>query len=97
MPTVPARSAPRRTRHGRERSGWLLALTGLALLVVSVVMMAAGARPLRAQTARPHPAPSRLAPPRLPGPGGRYQVARGPRHPGTIFLSEYARFPRMSA
>jgi hypothetical protein len=43
MPTASTHSAPRGTRRGREYSGWLLALTGLALLVAAVVMMAAGA------------------------------------------------------
>lgn len=42
MPTAPTRSAPRETRRGWEIPGWLLAITGLALLVAAVVMMVAG-------------------------------------------------------
>jgi hypothetical protein len=42
---------------GRERPRWLLAVTGVALLAASVVMMAAGAQQSRAQTSRPHLAP----------------------------------------
>jgi hypothetical protein len=42
MPTAPTHSAPRETQRGREFSGWLLAITGLALLVAAVVMMVAG-------------------------------------------------------
>jgi hypothetical protein len=40
---TPTDPAPPGTQRGRERSGWLLAITGLVLLVVSVVMMAVGA------------------------------------------------------
>jgi hypothetical protein len=65
----------RQDRQGRQRRCWPLAVSGLALLVASVVMMAAGAQSSRAQTARPHLAPSRLAPLRLPAPAGRYQVS----------------------
>lgn len=43
MHTASTDPAPRRAQHGREWSGWLLGITGLALLVASVVMMAAGA------------------------------------------------------
>jgi hypothetical protein len=42
MPTAPTHPASRGTRRGRESSGWLLAITGVALLVAAVVMMAAG-------------------------------------------------------
>ena len=56
----------RRTRGGR-RSCWLLGISGLALLVVSVIMMASGAEPSIAQTARPPQAPTRLARLWLPG------------------------------
>jgi hypothetical protein len=43
MHTVQTESAPRGAQHGRGWSGWLLATAGLALLVASVVMMAASA------------------------------------------------------
>jgi hypothetical protein len=61
------RRSPRDSRSSR----WVLASTGLALLVMSIVMMAYGAQPSRAQTTRPAEAPARL---RLPAPDGRYQV-----------------------
>ena len=66
MSTVPTRPAVRGTRHGRgRRRCWPLAITGLALLAISIVMMMVGAQSSRAQTSRQHPAHSRLAPPRL--------------------------------
>jgi len=75
MPTTaPVHPEPRGTQRGRPRRCWPLAVTGLALLVASVLMMTAGAQSSRAQTARQHLAPSRLAPLRLPAPAGRYQV-----------------------
>jgi hypothetical protein len=40
MPTVQTKPAPREAQHGREWSGWPLAVAGLVLLVASVVMMA---------------------------------------------------------
>jgi hypothetical protein len=43
MHTVQTERAPREAQHGREWSGWLLAVAGLVLLVASVVMMAASA------------------------------------------------------
>ena len=43
MHTVQTDQAPGRTQRGREWSGWLFAITGLVLLVASVVMMAASA------------------------------------------------------
>ena len=50
------------------RRPWALAAAGLALLTASVVMMAAGAQPSRAQTAPPRPAAAKLVPgaPRRP-------------------------------
>jgi hypothetical protein len=43
MHTVQTNPAPREAaQHGREWSRWPLAITGLVLLVASVVMMAAG-------------------------------------------------------
>ena len=68
------RRQPQPHGPGRQRPRWLLAVTGVALLAASVVMMAAGAQQSRAQTSRPHLAPSRLAPLRLPPLTGRYQV-----------------------
>jgi hypothetical protein len=59
-------------RAGGPRSRWSLAIAGVTLLVVSVVMMATGAQPSRAQTARP--AAGHLVSLRLPAPTGRYQV-----------------------
>jgi hypothetical protein len=71
MPT--ARSGPatdRPSRPGRPRDGrrsrWALGITGLALLVVSVIMMASGAEPLMAQIAHPAQTPTRLTPLRPP-------------------------------
>ena len=64
----------RRTRGDGRRSRWLLGISGLALLVVSVIMMASGAGPSIAQTVRPAQAPTRLSPLRLPTPAGRYPV-----------------------
>jgi predicted dienelactone hydrolase len=55
MHTAPTRPAPggtqqgRQGRQGRQRRCWPLAVTGLALLAASVVMMAAGAHSSRAQ------------------------------------------------
>jgi hypothetical protein len=43
MHVVQTDQAPRGAQHGRERSGWLLAIAGLVLLVASAVMMAASA------------------------------------------------------
>ena len=43
MHVVQTDQAPRAAQQGRERSGWLLAIAGLVLLVASVVMMAASA------------------------------------------------------
>ena len=43
MYTAQTDQAPRGAQYGRERSGWLLAIAGLVLLVASVVMMAASA------------------------------------------------------
>ena len=43
MYTVQTDQAPREAQHGRERSGWLLAIAGLVLLVASVMMMSASA------------------------------------------------------
>lgn len=43
MHTASTDPASRGAQHVREWSGWLLGITGLALLVASVVMMAAGA------------------------------------------------------
>lgn len=43
MHTVQTDQTPREAQHGREWSGWLLAIAGLVLLVASVMMMAAGA------------------------------------------------------
>ncbi|HEY2490318.1 MAG TPA: hypothetical protein VGI37_12495 [Streptosporangiaceae bacterium] len=43
MHVVQTGQAPRGAQHGRERSGWLLAIAGLVLLVASVLMMAASA------------------------------------------------------
>ena len=40
MHTVQTNPAPREAQHGREWSGWPLAIAGLVLLVASVVMMA---------------------------------------------------------
>ncbi len=74
MPTALVHPEPRGTQRGRPRRCWPLAVTGLALLVASVLMMTAGAQSSRAQAARQHLAPSRLAPLRLPAPAGRYQV-----------------------
>jgi hypothetical protein len=54
MHTAQSRPAPDRTR----RSRWMFGVSGLALLVVSVIMMASGAPPSRAQTVRPAQAPS---------------------------------------
>ena len=62
----------RRTRGDGRRSRWLLGMSGLALLVVSVIMMASGAEPSIAQTVRPAQAPARLARLRLPTPPGRH-------------------------
>lgn len=42
MSIAPPQAASRGTRRSRELPGWLLAVTGLALLVVAVVMMVAG-------------------------------------------------------
>jgi hypothetical protein len=66
MHTVLTQPAAGETAHGRRRRCWPLAVAGLALLVASIVMMAVGAQPSRAQTAHPHLAPARLAPLRLP-------------------------------
>ena len=41
MNTVQTNPAPREAQHGRDWSRWPLAITGLVLLVASVVMMAA--------------------------------------------------------
>jgi hypothetical protein len=68
MHTVLTQPASRETPRGRRRRCWPLAVTGLALLVASVIMMAIGAQPSRAQAVRPHLAPSRLAPLRLAPP-----------------------------
>jgi hypothetical protein len=80
MHTAQSRPAPDRTR----RSRWMFGVSGLALLVVSVIMMASGAQPSRAQTVRPAQAPAqlralvqgykRLVRLQLPAPAGRYQV-----------------------
>ncbi len=70
VPRTP-RDGQRPSRRDSQGSRWLLASTGLALLAVSVVMMAYGAPPSRAQTVRPAEAPARL---RLPVPDGRYRV-----------------------
>ena len=64
MPTAQPRRKP------SNRSRWLLGVTGLVLLVVSIVMMASNAPASRAQTVRPsltptqlwHPAPTRPSP-----------------------------------
>lgn len=42
MSTAPSHSASRATQRGWEFPGWLLAGSGLALLVVAIVMMVAG-------------------------------------------------------
>jgi hypothetical protein len=65
--------------NGR-RSRWVLGVSGVALLVVSVIMMAIGAQPSQAQTVRPAQAPAQLARLRLPAPTGRYQVGTVPLH-----------------
>ncbi|HEX4063770.1 MAG TPA: hypothetical protein VHY58_22375, partial [Streptosporangiaceae bacterium] len=62
------------SRGGGRRSRWLLGISGLALLVVSVIMMASGAEPSMAQIVRPAQAPTQLARLRLPTPAGRYPV-----------------------
>jgi Platelet-activating factor acetylhydrolase, isoform II len=64
---------PRRAGGGR-RSRWSLAIAGVTLLAVSVVMMATGAQPSRAQTTRPAANAKHLVSLRLPAPAGRYQV-----------------------
>lgn len=72
----PATDHPSRPKHPRDgrRSRWLLGISGLALLVVSVIMMASGAEPSIAQTVRPAQAPTRLDRLRLPTPADRYPV-----------------------
>ena len=65
MRTVLTHPADRGAPPARQRRCWPLAVTGLALLAASVVMMAVGAQPSRAQTVSPHLAPARLAPLRL--------------------------------
>ncbi len=77
MRTVLTHPADRGAPPARQRRCWPLAVTGLALMAASVVMMAVGAQPSRAQTVRPHLAPARLAPLRLaplrlPALTGRY-------------------------
>jgi hypothetical protein len=71
-----------RTEHARggRRSRWVLGLTGLALLVVSVIMMASGAEPSIAQTVHPAQAPTRLTRMRLPTPAVRYPVGTASLH-----------------
>lgn len=90
MHTAQTRPVLRGAQAGRRRRCWPLAVAGLALLVASVMMMAS-APSSRAQTARHHLAPSRLAPLRLPAPPGRFQVdtealhliGRSPAEPGS--------------
>jgi hypothetical protein len=60
--------APNAGGSGR-RLRWLFAVSGVALLVVSMVMMVIGAQPSRAQTVHPQ-APAQLARLRLPAPIG---------------------------
>jgi hypothetical protein len=82
MRTAQTPPAARQPRRDSQPSRWPLAVTGLVLLVVSVVMMATGAQPSRAQIAHPQLAPSRLAQLRLPAPTGRYQVGTAAAHFG---------------
>jgi hypothetical protein len=84
----PATDHPSRPEHPRDgrRSRWLLGISGLALLVVSVIMMASGAEPSIAQTVRPAQAPTRLDRLRLPTPVGRYPVRTV-----TLHLLDYSR------
>ena len=45
----------------RRRSRWVLGVTGVVLLVVSIVMMASNAPASRAQTVHTGPAPTQLS------------------------------------
>ena len=54
-------STARATLPRRARRGWTLAVAGLSLLILSVVMMASGAPPSRAQTVQSFRAASREA------------------------------------
>lgn len=78
----PASAVSPRTRRGSGHSRWLLAVTGLALLVVSVVMMASSAPPSRAKVIRPSqsPSPATLAPFMPTLPSGRPLTRTMPLH-----------------
>jgi hypothetical protein len=68
MSAAPPRPKPDRTR----RSCWMFGVSGLALLVLSVIMMASGAQPSPAQTVRPAQAPAQL----LDGPSPHCPTSR---------------------
>ncbi len=59
MHTVQTNPAPRGAQHGRGWSGWPLAITGLVLLVASVVMMAARSKPVTVASRRNLPLSTR--------------------------------------
>jgi hypothetical protein len=58
----------------------VLGVTGVVLLVVSIVMMASNAPASKAQVVRPSCAPTQLARLLLPAPARPYQVGTVPVH-----------------